>query len=88
MREQPRSRQAAERELVERAAQDQDFRAELIRDPKNVIAREFDIQDMPEDLEIRVVEETPRELVIVLPPFVEPTSPADRLKTNTKWIFF
>jgi hypothetical protein len=43
---------------------------------------------MPEDLQIRVVEETPDELVLVLPPAIQPLPPAARPKTNTKWIFF
>lgn len=81
-------RKDAERRLIEKASQDPDFRASLLNDPKATVAREFDIEDMPEDLNIRVIEETSTELVIVLPPDLSSGMDDGQLHANTKWIFF
>jgi ethanolamine utilization microcompartment shell protein EutS len=61
------SRNDVERILAERASRDEEFRAELLANPKEVIAREFGIGEMPEDLAIHVIQETPNEIYIVLP---------------------
>lgn len=59
-------RQRAMQRLLERAQRDPAFRAELIATPKAVVERELGI-DLPEGTEIRVVEEQPNELYIILP---------------------
>jgi hypothetical protein len=61
------SRKDVERFLAERASLDEEFRAELLANPKAVIAREFGLGEMPEALVINVIEETPDEIYIVLP---------------------
>jgi hypothetical protein len=61
------SRKDVERILAERARRDEEFRAELLAYPKEVIAREFGIGEMPEELTINVIQETPNEIHIVLP---------------------
>jgi hypothetical protein len=61
------SRKDVERFLAERASLDEEFRAELLANPKAIIAREFGLGEMPQALVINVVEETPDEIYIVLP---------------------
>jgi hypothetical protein len=54
-------------QLVERAEADAEFRAQLLgADPSPAIAAELGIE-LPADLIVRVVEETPGEVVLVLP---------------------
>ncbi len=60
-------RREFESRITERAASDPAFREELLRSPKEVLSREFGTK-MPEGAEIRVVEETPKTLYVVLPP--------------------
>jgi hypothetical protein len=61
------NRKEAEALLLEKAERDDAFRRELIANPKAVIARELDMP-LPPNVNVRVVEETARELVLVLPP--------------------
>jgi hypothetical protein len=64
-------------QLVERAAADADFRAALLgADPRPAIAAELGIE-LPADLTVRVVEETPGEVVLVLPVALAPGELAD-----------
>ena len=53
-------------QLIERATRDPEFRRELIDDPRAVIQREFGI-DVPDSVDIRVVEESPTTSYLVLP---------------------
>ncbi|NEQ20151.1 MAG: NHLP leader peptide family natural product precursor [Microcoleus sp. SIO2G3] len=55
-----------ESELIARAWKDEAFKQELVSNPKAVFARELQ-QEMPEGLEIRVLEETPNTLYLVIP---------------------
>jgi Nitrile hydratase, alpha chain len=59
--------------LLQRAATDADFRNLLLDHPKSALAREFGL-DIPADVHITVLQETPNQHYVVLPP--EPT-PAD-----------
>ncbi len=52
--------------LISKAMTDEAFKSELISNPKAVIAREMG-QELPEDLEIEVLESTPKKLYLVLP---------------------
>ena len=52
--------------LTRRAIEDPDFRERLIQDPRSTIA-EATGQDVPEDVEIVVVENGPKNIHIVLP---------------------
>ena len=66
----PASVQTAEemqRQLVLRATEDVDFRAQLVADPRSVIKQEFGI-DVPEFINFRVHENDPNEFHLVLPP--------------------
>src|SRR5262245_9973073 len=53
--------------VVARAIKDAAFRQELLSNPKAALAREFNVQ-VPDRVTIRVLEETPTTLTLVLPP--------------------
>ncbi len=59
--------------MVERAQRDSAFRAELTADPKGILERELGIE-LPDDADIRVVEEAPNQLHLVLPTQAEALS--------------
>jgi hypothetical protein len=52
--------------LVAKAWQDEVYRKELIANPKGVLQKEFGVE-LPEGLEIEVLEESPKKLFIVIP---------------------
>ena len=58
--------------MIARAWKDEAFAQELRADPKAALARELGRMQpgvtLPEDLEIRVLEETPTTLYLVIPP--------------------
>jgi len=56
--------------LISKAMADEAFKSELISNPKAVIAREIG-QELPQDVEIEVLESTPKKLYLVLPLKVE-----------------
>ncbi len=55
-----------EAQLVAKAWQDENFKRELLNNPKAVFEREIG-QKAPESFEVTVVEETPNHLYMVLP---------------------
>jgi len=55
-----------EEALVRKSLQDGSFRERLIANPKGAIEQELG-RKLPEDLEVRVLEETPNTLYLVLP---------------------
>jgi hypothetical protein len=67
MTQQPKDLEAL---LISKAMADEAFKRELISNPKAVIAREIG-QELPEDVEIEVLEPTPKKLYLVLPLKVE-----------------
>lgn len=65
--QEPKTQQdKAMRELLQRAAQDSVFRAELTGDPKGVLERELGIE-LPAEADVRVVEEAPNQVHLILP---------------------
>jgi Nitrile hydratase, alpha chain len=60
------SRAEMERRLIQRSLQDDAFRQRLLEDPKGTIEQEFG-RPVPAEVQIRVVEETPETLYLVLP---------------------
>jgi hypothetical protein len=62
----PTQRHNIERRLVQRAWSDPEFKARLLADPKAALA-EIVGADLPERLQVTVVEERPDHLCIVLP---------------------
>jgi len=67
MNQQPKDLEAL---LISKAMADEAFKSELISNPKAVIAREIG-QELPEGVEIEVLESTPKKLYLVLPLKVE-----------------
>jgi hypothetical protein len=66
MSEQPApTRRDMEADIIARALKDEGFARELRADPKAVLERE--VGELPEGIEIKVVEETPDTLYLVLP---------------------
>ena len=55
-----------ERTLVQRSLQDEDFRQMLLDDPKAAVEQELGTQ-LPEGVEVRVVEESAQTIYLVLP---------------------
>jgi hypothetical protein len=65
--------------LISKAMADEAFKSELISNPKAVIAREIG-KELPEGVEIEVLEPTPEKLYLVLPLKVESEEiPSDEL---------
>jgi hypothetical protein len=67
-------RQEMERRLIERSLEDDAFKQRLLEDPKGTIEQELGTP-VPAEVQVRVVEETPDTIYLVLP---AATSPADR----------
>jgi Nitrile hydratase, alpha chain len=63
-------------QLIQRAERDDEFRAKLIADPRAALREELGV-DAPESLAIRVIEEDPAEVVLVLPPKSRPDALTD-----------
>lgn len=55
-----------ERQLIQRALEDENFKQELLKNPKAVFAKESG-EKLPTDLEIEVIQETPNKVYLVLP---------------------
>lgn len=55
-----------ERNLIERALQDEAFKQELLNNPKAVYARESG-EELPKNLEFEVIQETSNKVYLVLP---------------------
>jgi hypothetical protein len=54
-------------QLIDRATRDPQFRQDLLQNPTETVERELGVR-VPASTEIRVVEETPSTLYLVLPP--------------------
>jgi hypothetical protein len=79
MTQQPKDLEAL---LISKAIADEAFKSELISNPKAVIAREIG-QELPEGVEIEVLEPTPKKLYLVLPLKVESGEmPSDELSNE------
>ncbi|MFB2982831.1 NHLP leader peptide family RiPP precursor [Microseira sp. BLCC-F43] len=68
------TRQEIEERIIAKSWQDDAFKQEILNNPKAVLSREIG-QPLPEDVEIRVVEETPNIVYLVLP--MKPITPED-----------
>ena len=75
---------ALQRRVIRRAWRDEKFRKELIKNPKAVLSREIAKLDptasIPDDVNIRVVEETPSTFYLVLPN--NPAEMADQMSED------
>jgi hypothetical protein len=66
MTENTGNRSSSQQQIIDRAAASSDFRAKLLQSPHDTIQEEFGIP-LPPNVRIRVVEEQPGEVVLVLP---------------------
>ena len=60
-----------ERTLVQRSMEDEDFRQRLLDDPKGTLEQELGTR-LPDDVEVRVVEESADAIYLVLPSSASP----------------
>ncbi len=63
---QENAKNAIQLKLIEKAWNDEVFRKELIENPKAAIQKELEVV-IPDDIEIKVVEETDKTFYLVLP---------------------
>lgn len=57
----------ARQRLIQRSMEDEELRQRLLSDPKGTVEQELGAK-LPEEIEIRAVEETPEIVYLVLPP--------------------
>lgn len=67
MSEQGSDRASLEAQIMERAANDQSFRQELTQNPRQALNKELGV-DIPDSVSIKVLQETPNEFFVILPP--------------------
>ncbi len=67
------SRRDIERRLIEKSFRDEAFRQQLLREPKSAVEQELGTQ-LPEGIQVRVVQETADTLYLVLPNASSPQS--------------
>jgi hypothetical protein len=65
------SRAEIERKLIQRSMEDEDFRQRLLDDPKGALEQELGTR-LPDDVEVRVVEESADAIYLVLPSSASP----------------
>src|SRR5688500_4407928 len=65
------SRADIERKLIQRSMEDEDFRQRLLDDPKGTLEQELGTR-LPDDVEVRVVEERADAIYLVLPSSASP----------------
>lgn len=70
------ARQNLETQVLDRAGKDPEFREQLKHDPLGTVSRDFGVQ-VPPDITVEVVEETPTKVYLVLPS--APTQPGQVL---------
>jgi hypothetical protein len=61
------SRAEMERRLVQRSSEDESFRQRLLEDPKAAMEEELGTR-LPEEIQVRAVEESAETIYLVLPP--------------------
>ncbi len=61
-----KTRQDYEAEIIKKAWEDEEFRRELLADPKVAMAKMFDVK-FPENIKLEVHEESPTVMHLILP---------------------
>ncbi len=61
------TRNELEAKIIAKAWQDEEFKQELLSQPRATIIREWELNNVPDDVDIKVIEENPNTLYIVLP---------------------
>ena len=65
------SRADIERKLIQRSMEDEDFRQRLLDDPKGTLEQELGTR-LPDEVEVRVVQESADAIYLVLPSSASP----------------
>lgn len=65
--------------IIEKAMTDEAFKKELIANPKEALKKEFNIE-LPEDINVKVLEETEKQYYLVIP-----ACPDDESAANLIW---
>jgi hypothetical protein len=68
-------------QIIKKAWEDPQFKEQLLQDPKGAIQQAFGIE-LPTDIELKVVEETPVNYYMVLPSKPEGTLVVDKSSTE------
>ena len=68
------NRSSLEAQIRERAQRDPEFRAGLLSDLNATLSEAFGIE-VPAGVTVRVIEETATEVVLALPPAIDPSAP-------------
>jgi Nitrile hydratase, alpha chain len=63
----PESDERLRARLTVKAWRDPEYRRALLENPKETVAKELGVRELPEELEVRVIEEPPHGLYMVLP---------------------
>lgn len=69
-----------QQKILEKAMKDGAFKKELMANPKVALKKEFNIE-VPNDIEIKVLEETEKQVYVVIP-----ASPEEKIQSNGVWL--
>ncbi len=61
------TRNELEAKVIAKAWQDEEFKQELLNQPRATIIREWGLRNIPDNVDIKVIEENPNTLYMVLP---------------------
>jgi hypothetical protein len=61
------TRNELEAKVIAKAWQDEEFKQQLLNHPRATIIQEWGLKDIPDDVDIKVIEENSNTLYIVLP---------------------
>jgi hypothetical protein len=65
----------AEQQVIAKTLSDPQFRQSLLSNPKQALSQEFGVE-FPAEVDVRVLEEKPEQLILVIPTVIEPTGGA------------
>lgn len=65
-----------QQKILEKAMKDEAFKKELMANPKEALKKEFNIE-VPQDIDIKVLEETQKQVYVVIPASPEEESQSD-----------
>lgn len=72
-------RNELQQKILEKAMKDEAFKKELMTNPKEALKKEFNIE-VPQDIDIKVLEETEKQVYVVIP-----ASPEENTQSNGVW---
>lgn len=69
-------RNELQQKILEKAMKDEAFKKELMANPKEALKKEFNIE-VPQDIDIKVLEETEKQVYITIPSSKEEETPSN-----------